>query len=82
MWLSSIFKKILIFFIKTYSLFSPFFYKGVCRFHPTCSQYATDAIKEYGILKGICKSLGRITRCNPFCKHGYDPIKKKGLNIR
>jgi uncharacterized protein len=44
-----------------------------CRFVPTCSEYAVDAIKKYGILKGSIKSIYRILRCNPFNKGGYDP---------
>lgn len=79
MWLYNIVKKILIFFIKFYSYFSPFFYKGVCRFSPTCSHYAIDAIKTYGPYKGLYKALIRISKCHPLGRHGYDPIRKKGI---
>ena len=46
-----------------------------CRFQPTCSQYATEAIQKYGVLKGGAMAAWRVLRCNPFCKGGYDPVK-------
>ena len=46
-----------------------------CRYIPTCSQYAIDAIEKYGVIKGGIMSLWRILRCNPFCKGGFDPVK-------
>ena len=48
-----------------------------CRFTPTCSQYAIDAIKIHGSLKGTALALWRILRCNPFCRGGYDPEPEK-----
>lgn len=45
-----------------------------CRFTPTCSAYAIEAIKVHGALKGGALALWRILRCNPFCKGGYDPV--------
>lgn len=45
-----------------------------CRFVPTCSQYAREAIVRYGVLCGGGLALWRILRCNPFCKGGYDPV--------
>jgi putative membrane protein insertion efficiency factor len=45
-----------------------------CRFVPTCSEYAMDAIEKHGALKGSWMAAGRILRCNPFCKGGYDPV--------
>lgn len=47
----------------------------MCKFNPTCSQYAIDAITKYGVIKGIGKTILRIIRCNPFSKGGYDPVK-------
>jgi putative membrane protein insertion efficiency factor len=44
-----------------------------CRFYPSCSQYAIDAIEKYGIFKGLFKSIIRILKCNPFHPGGYDP---------
>ena len=45
-----------------------------CRFTPTCSQYAIDALKKYGLLKGLWLSAKRIGRCNPVGGSGYDPV--------
>ena len=67
----------MIFFIKIYKLFiSPCI--GVnCRFFPSCSDYAIQALKDFGVLKGIILSLKRIFRCQPLCKSGYDPVPKR-----
>lgn len=45
-----------------------------CRFTPTCSQYALEAFRKYGPLKGFWLSLKRILRCHPFGGSGYDPV--------
>ena len=45
-----------------------------CRFQPTCSEYADEAIARYGIIKGGRLAAWRILRCNPFGRGGYDPI--------
>ena len=45
-----------------------------CRFTPTCSQYAVEAIQKYGAGKGVLLALWRILRCNPFSRGGYDPV--------
>ena len=45
-----------------------------CRFRPTRSEYAYEAIEKYGALKGGCLAVWRVLRCNPFCKGGYDPV--------
>jgi putative membrane protein insertion efficiency factor len=49
------------------------FMGGHCRFQPTCSQYAIDAITKYGPLRGTWKALKRISRCHPWGGRGYDP---------
>lgn len=46
-----------------------------CRFQPTCSEYAYEAISRYGIIKGGRLAIWRILRCNPFCRGGYDPVE-------
>lgn len=46
-----------------------------CKYLPTCSQYALEAVEKYGVLKGGVKAIWRILRCNPFSKGGFDPVK-------
>ncbi|MCK4334438.1 membrane protein insertion efficiency factor YidD [candidate division WOR-3 bacterium] len=46
-----------------------------CRFEPTCSQYAVEAIERYGVLRGIVKAAWRVLRCNPWNPGGYDPVR-------
>ena len=46
-----------------------------CRFLPTCSEYAYEAIEKYGILRGVSLAVLRILHCHPFSKGGYDPVK-------
>ena len=60
--------------IKLYQkLISPLF-PSSCRFYPTCSEYAVQAITKHGALKGGLKAAWRILRCNPFNKGGFDPV--------
>jgi putative membrane protein insertion efficiency factor len=52
-----------------------------CRYVPTCSQYAIEAISEWGVFKGIYLGIKRIFRCHPFTKkHGIDPVPTKPKN--
>ncbi|NLX63900.1 MAG: membrane protein insertion efficiency factor YidD [Clostridiaceae bacterium] len=69
-------KRILISVIKFYKRYlSPLKKKPSCRFYPTCSQYALEAISKYGALKGTYLSIIRILKCHPFHPGGYDPVK-------
>lgn len=49
-----------------------------CRFRPTCSEYAMEALAVHGAVKGLVLSVWRILRCNPLCRGGYDPVPEKG----
>ena len=58
-----------------------FYQKGIsphypprCRYIPTCSEYALEAVEKYGAVKGTFLATKRILRCNPFHKGGYDPV--------
>jgi len=60
--------------IKVYQvLLSPFFGQQ-CRFYPTCSHYAIEAIHKHGALLGGYYTIRRLLRCNPWCEGGHDPI--------
>ena len=67
----------LIVLVKFYQLCISPFTPPSCRFTPTCSQYAIDAIRTHGLLRGFALSSWRILRCNPWCRGGYDPVPPK-----
>jgi len=65
------------FIIRIYQfLISPFFGQ-CCRFYPSCSNYALDALKIHGIFHGCHLTLRRILRCHPWCQGGFDPVPEK-----
>ena len=67
-------KHVLIFVITMYQkLLSPWL-PPTCRFTPSCSQYAKEALKRYGALRGIFLSSKRVLKCHPFHAGGYDPV--------
>jgi hypothetical protein len=67
--------------IRSYQfLVSPLFPQA-CRFSPSCSQYAHDAIRMHGVSRGIYLGMRRIVRCHPFNPGGYDPVPEKASNI-
>lgn len=68
-------KKILIWLIEFYQKNISPLKKPCCRFYPTCSQYALQAVKKYGAIKGVYLAFKRIIKCHPFNKGGYDPLK-------
>ena len=70
-------KTILLFLISGYRQFVSPLFPPTCRFQPTCSQYAMEAIASYGALKGSWLGIRRILRCHPFHPGGYDPVPAK-----
>ena len=66
--------RILVIIVKAYQLvLSPFFGQQ-CRFYPTCSHYAVEAIQKHGALRGSYYTVRRLLRCHPWCDGGHDPI--------
>ena len=55
-------------------LLSPYF-GTQCRFTPTCSQYAIEAVQKRGVVRGLGLALWRLLRCHPFARGGYDPVR-------
>jgi len=60
--------------IRTYQLLLSPFAGGACRFHPSCSEYARDAVTVHGATRGLWLALGRVSRCHPFSRPGLDPV--------
>ena len=67
-------KKLFILMIKFYQRGISPYKRPCCRYIPTCSQYAYEAVMKYGALKGGYLALRRILRCHPFHEGGYDPV--------
>lgn len=71
-------KHILIFLIELYKKYiSPAKLRPTCKYYPTCSQYAIDALRMHGVFVGGILALWRILRCNPFSKGGVDYVPQK-----
>ena len=60
--------------IRLYKMFISPLMPSACRFSPTCSMYAIEAVEKHGLVNGLFLAIKRILRCNPFCKGGYDPV--------
>ena len=67
-------KRILLWMVRFYRTSISPMHRPCCRFIPTCSQYAMEAIEKYGAVKGGYLAIRRILRCNPCHKGGYDPV--------
>ncbi|HET9533395.1 MAG TPA: membrane protein insertion efficiency factor YidD [Blastocatellia bacterium] len=68
-------KFVLIYLLRAYKLLISPLLPPACRFTPTCSEYAIEAIKKYGALRGSYMGVRRLLRCHPFHQGGYDPVK-------
>jgi putative membrane protein insertion efficiency factor len=67
-------KFLLIRLIRVYRLLISPLFPSSCRFQPTCSQYALDAVEKFGAIRGSWMAIKRILRCHPFHPGGYDPV--------
>jgi len=68
-------KKGMIFILRFYRKYLSPMKLQCCRFYPSCSEYAIDAIEKDGVIVGSFKGLKRILRCHPFSRGGYDPVR-------
>jgi uncharacterized protein len=67
--------RISLFFLRCYKSYLSVLLAGSCRFEPTCSQYAYEAIERFGVLRGVWLGTKRLFRCHPFSgRFGYDPV--------
>ena len=55
--------------------------RGACKYEPTCSHYAQDAIREYGLVLGGARTMWRVVRCSPLGAGGYDPVLRGGVEV-
>jgi len=67
-------KKIALFFIRFYQMAISVHFPPVCRYYPSCSAYAYEAVNKHGFLRGCLLAVRRILRCHPFRRGGYDPV--------
>jgi uncharacterized protein len=67
-------KVILIGMVRLYKTYVSPFLPSACRFEPTCSEYAMEAMQKHGSLRGSGIAIYRVLRCQPFAKGGYDPV--------
>jgi len=67
-------RRVLIFLAKAYRLVISPVLPPSCRFYPTCSEYAIEALSKHGALRGGWLTLRRLGRCHPFCAGGIDPV--------
>ncbi len=67
-------KPLLIILIKFYQYFISPLTGQNCRYHPTCSAYALEAVEKYGSFKGTALAVKRVARCHPFHAGGFDPV--------
>jgi putative membrane protein insertion efficiency factor len=71
-------KHVVIVLIRMYQHSLGLYVGGHCRFHPSCSEYAIEAVREHGALRGGWLALKRIGRCHPWGSFGFDPVPQKG----
>lgn len=67
-------RSLLIFLVQAYRLLISPMLPPACRFTPTCSEYAIQALRRYGALRGSYLAARRLLRCHPLCQGGYDPV--------
>jgi hypothetical protein len=73
-------KTLAIFFLRQYKRWVSPIFPPSCRYVPTCSEYALEAIERYGLIHGTALGVWRLLRCHPFAKGGYDPVVKQHAN--
>jgi putative membrane protein insertion efficiency factor len=66
--------RITLWLLRAYQVFFSVLFGPACRFEPSCSHYASEAIEKFGLARGSRLAVGRIARCHPFGGSGYDPI--------
>ncbi len=65
---------VLLAFLRFYIVFLSPFFGGACKFYPSCSNYAVEAITKHGVRRGVALAARRLLRCRPFTQGGFDPV--------
>jgi uncharacterized protein len=75
--MNQISKAAMLILLRTYKYAVSPMFSPACRYVPTCSEYATEAVEHYGVLRGGWMSLKRVLRCHPLAESGFGPVKPK-----
>ena len=79
-WLGREVRLLLIFAVRLYQVSLSLLWGPSCRYTPTCSQYAVEAIDRHGVWRGVALAVWRILRCHPLARGGYDPVPERPKN--
>ena len=71
----AIFQTLALKLVRAYQLVISPWLPPACRFTPTCSEYAREAIEQYGFIRGVVRAGGRVLRCHPLHRGGFDPVR-------
>ncbi len=72
-------KRVVLTLIRAYQLVVSPILPPACRFHPTCSEYAREAVVKWGFWRGLALAVKRIARCHPLGGHGFDPVPDRAI---
>jgi hypothetical protein len=79
--MTELMKSFVLFLLRGYKRFISPMLLPSCKYTPTCSEYAMEAVERYGALRGLAMSAWRVLRCNPFAKGGLDLVVKSGSAV-
>lgn len=80
-WITRAPQQLLMLLVKGYRLFFRAWLGNVCRFTPTCSAYALQALQDHGAMGGSYLTVRRLARCHPWCRGGHDPVPPRGTRL-